>query len=377
MAVTAYTFDVQKAAAFLDLCFELYRDDPNWIPPLRRRMLAQFSPEYVFYRQPGNAHRHFLATAADKPVGHASAMVNARLKDHEGHAIGTVGFFECIDNGAVAAELLESASNWLRTQHDVRRIWAPMQFDVWHSYRFMIRGFESPTFFGEPYNKPYYPGFFASQGFAMRKRWYSVEVAGRVPLQSLIDPCTEANEQANRDDYSFVPIDVRDPDLVSSLQSAIEGSYRNFLGLSPLPPEEFREIFAGYAEALDPRFALAALDATGRLGGFAIAYPDYGRALRSMGGRDSFIAKLGFYLRSRRMRRAVFFMIGITPEESQRRRGLGRALQYRCLSALRAAGYESVVFALLAEDSPGWSLLGDRKGDAQKEYALYEVTLEP
>jgi hypothetical protein len=376
MAITPYTFDAQKAAAYLDLCFDLYRDDPNWIPPLRRRVMAQFSPEFSFYIHEGNAHIHFLATAADKPVGHVTAMVNARLKDSDNRPIGALGFFECVEDRAVAAELLGRATDWLHTHHDVRRIWGPMQFDIWHGYRFMTRGFENPTFFGEPYNKPCYPTFFASQGFAVRKRWYSVEVIGRAQLHRIADPHGDAYEQSFADGYSFVPIDVRDRESVRSLQSAIEGSYRNFLGLLPLDPDEFREIFTGYAEALDPRFAIAALGPNGRLSGFAIAYPDYGQALRAMRGRDSIVAKLRFYLHSRRMNRAVFFMIGITPQEAQRRRGLGRALFYRCLTAILDAGYESVMFALIAEDSPAWPLVGNRKDESQKEYAFYEATFE-
>lgn len=375
MAVTAYSFDPRAASAYLELCFELYRDDPNWIPPLQSRALAQFSPEFPFHRQPGNAHRHFFASAAGRPMGHASAMINCQLKDRASNPIGTIGFFECVDDTAIASELIGGAIEWMRTEHGITRVWAPMQFDVWHGYRFMTRGFESPAFFGEPYNKPYYPGLFTRFGFRVRKRWHSLEVAGPERLQHLIRPCVDAHDRALGDGYRFAPINVCDPALVSSLQSAIEGSYRNFLGFSPLPPEQFREVFAGYADALDPRFAIAAFDPAGNLCGFAIAYPDYGRALRAMRGRDSLVGKLRFYLASRNLKRAVFFMIGITPGESQRRRGLGRALHYQCVNALLGAGFESIVFALLAEDSPGWPLVGNRKDEAQREYALYEAAL--
>lgn len=377
MAITAYTFDEGKAAAYLDLCSRLYKQDTNWIVPLRSRALSQFSREFFFYREGGNAHRHFLATTAGRQVGHASAFVPSKAKNATGQSAGLIGFFECVDDDAVASDLLGQAIDWMRAEHSIRRVWAPMQFDVWHGYRFMTRGFQERSFFGEPYNKPYYPGMFSQQGFEVCKRWYSLEIASSRQLRKLIAPCKEAYDRAVADGYRFLSIDVHDHALMASLQSAIESSYQNFLGLAPLAPDQFKKVVEAYAEALDPRFAIVAIDPAGVLSGFAIAYPDYAHALNAMHGSESLIARLSFYLRARRIRRAVFFMIGITPTEARRRRGIGHALHYRCLDQLLAAGFETIVFALLAEDSPGWRLVENRKEEAQKEYALYEAVFEP
>jgi hypothetical protein len=91
MAIVSYTFDAEAAHRYLELCARLYRDDCHWIPPLERQVLAQFSPEFPFYGRPGNAHRHFLATAGRTPVGHVSAFVNASLRDGSGSPVGAVG----------------------------------------------------------------------------------------------------------------------------------------------------------------------------------------------------------------------------------------------------------------------------------------------
>lgn len=376
MAITQYKFDLEKANSFLDFCCGLYRHDANWIPPLRNRALAQFSPDFPFYRQAGNDHQHFLATAAGMNVGHVSAMVNARLKDQDGEPVGLVGFFESVEELSVATELLGHASHWLRTQHGVRRIWGPMQFDIWHGYRLLTRGFNGKTFFGEPYNKPYYPALFENNSFAVRKNWYSLVLPERASLEKLGEPWAEDHAGALSAGYHFAPMDVHDVYTVAALQSTIERSYHGFLGLTPLEFDEFKEVFAGYAGVLDSRFAIGGWDASGHLCGFAIAYPDHAPAHRAMRGKETAMAKVAFYLRSLAARRAVLFMLGITPEESARRRGLGRALCYHCLSALLAAGFTSLVAALLADDSPAWPLFGDHKKDAPKRYALYEARLE-
>jgi ribosomal protein S18 acetylase RimI-like enzyme len=375
MRLTSYTFDQALANRYLDLCFELYRGDDKWIPPLRRRVLRQFSPDFTFHRREGNAHRHFLATAGSRPVGHVTAVVNGRLADLDGTAVGTVGQFECVEDHAVAADLLAAATDWLRTEHGRRRVWGPMQFDIWHGYRAMTRGFETMPFFGEPYNKRYYPGLFERNGFVVRKRWNSVEVCGRAAIERRLEDWAGDHARALADGYRFAPIKVRNPEHVQALHRVVADSYRNFLGMTALDRDEFRDVLAAYAEVLDSRFTIGAWSADGAICGFAIAYPDHARAVQAMGGSDSLLARLRFLLRARTATRAVFFMLGITTEASTRRRGLGRALFHACLRSLVAADFESVVFALLAEDSPGWQVLRDCRAEAQKEYVLFEANL--
>ena len=185
MEITAYTFDVTAAGRYLELCRDLYRNDRGWIPPLARRVLAQFSPSFPFYRKAGNAHLHFLATAGGRPVGHVSAFVNGDVRDRDGTPVGAVGFFECIEDRALAAELFGAARAWLEVEHGLCRVWGPMQFDIWHGYRLLTRGFDTEIFFGEPYNRPYYAALFGHGGFAPRKTWSSVEVSGRAALEAL------------------------------------------------------------------------------------------------------------------------------------------------------------------------------------------------
>jgi hypothetical protein len=83
MHVNSFRFDASLVREFIEFGRTLYRDDARWIPPFRRTVARQLSPDYPFYNRAGNDHRHFLAYEGTQVVGRVSAMVNAAIRDEE------------------------------------------------------------------------------------------------------------------------------------------------------------------------------------------------------------------------------------------------------------------------------------------------------
>src|SRR5579872_343033 len=86
---------------FIDLAWSLYRDDPNWIPPLRgnQKELLNYS-RHPFYE---NAEiQTFLATRGGDAVGRVAAIVNHEHNRRYNERRGFFGFFESIEDQAVA-----------------------------------------------------------------------------------------------------------------------------------------------------------------------------------------------------------------------------------------------------------------------------------
>lgn len=150
MAIKYFSFDSEKADAFVRFGYDLYHGDEKQIPPLKKEMYIQFLPDFSFYQKQENCHRHFLAAAGKRVVGRVSAMFNQDLKDKDGTPVGTIGFFECIDDFGVACDLLDCSIKWLQEERGICRIWGPMNFDIWHGYRLMTKGFDQKLFYGEP-----------------------------------------------------------------------------------------------------------------------------------------------------------------------------------------------------------------------------------
>src|SRR6185437_15281045 len=97
---------------FANFPWTLYRDDPNWIPPLRgnQKELLNYT-RHPFYE---NAEiQTFLAMRGDDVVGRVAAIVNHEHNNRYNEKRGFFGFFECIDDQAVANGLFNAARDWL------------------------------------------------------------------------------------------------------------------------------------------------------------------------------------------------------------------------------------------------------------------------
>ncbi|MBT6146642.1 MAG: hypothetical protein HOH74_14485 [Gemmatimonadetes bacterium] len=372
MELTRFTFEPGLVSAFVDFGFDHYRGDPRWVPPQRLRLHQQLDPSFEFYHLPGNNHCHFLASQDGCVVGRVTAAVNRQLHDRHGESVGTIGFYECVDDDEIASELLGAAVSWLRCERGMKQIWGPMNFDIWHGYRFMTNGFDTPGFDTEPYNKPFYGPQFEGNGFAPLQHWHSVEVTGRSAIEELTAQKADGYKSLCKRGYTFHSFDPgRFDDQLTLLHRVFGRSFHRFLGYTPISRDRFAELFAPLRHALYPPFFTFAEDDCRNTAGFAMAWHDLSAALRAMRGRQHMLAKLQFLARRRRSQRIVFYAGGVTPEEEARQTCLGDVLIYRTLHAILDAGYEDVIVAIMARGSPVRHMLGQHGRRVRRRYTLY------
>ncbi len=98
---------------FIAFPYEHYRGDPLWVPQLRMDVRTLLSPA----KNPFFQHAHaqcFIAHANGRTVGRIAAIQNdAHTREH-GDRVGFYGFFESVNDQAVATALFDAAAAWLR-----------------------------------------------------------------------------------------------------------------------------------------------------------------------------------------------------------------------------------------------------------------------
>lgn len=376
MRIESFTHEPGQVDAFVRFGYELYQGDANWIPPLESELRHQVSRDFEFFADGANQQRQFIATQNGSVVGRASAMLNARLRDAEGEPVGTVGFFESVQDYGVAEALLKSAIGWLSERGRVRKVWGPMNYDIWHGYRFMTSGFDQALFLGEPYNKPYYPEYFTTFGFRPCAEWDSVAVTGRETLEQMIARGGKRYELLRERGYRFEAFHPGQWDQeVAKLHTVLSSSFARFPGFTSISPEEFARLFASGRRGIHPRLSCFVYNEADELAGFAAAFLDLGAAVRTMRGRQDWLARLRFLGARRNADRVNFYIGGITPQEEARGTGLGRAGFYYVIHQMLALGYESLLLTLRLKGNPSRALPGKFAPTPQREYTLYELAL--
>jgi hypothetical protein len=306
-------------------------------------------------------------------VGRVSAIVNRDLKDRDGTPVGALGFFECVDDYAVARSLLDDAIGWLHDTCGSKRIWGPVNFDMWHGYRFMTQGFEEKPFIGEPRNKPYYPEFFQHYGFARKAEWDSLEVTGRETIARMISRGESRYRLLLDRGYRFEH--MRTSRLATDLPKLYRvlcDSFAGFLGYTPIPFTEFTSIFEQSRAAFDPDFAILVYNQDDDLVGFATACLELADAVLAMNGKVNAWSRLKFARHRRQAKALNFYIGGVIPEEINRRSGLGRAGFYYIIQKALDRGFETILLTLRLKSNLAHGLAARSGCTPQREYALYE-----
>src|SRR5918997_5810735 len=106
--------------AFVDLAWQVYRDDPAWVPPLKDEVHGLITPGKNPWFEHARAQL-WLAERGGKVVGRISAQVHQLVLEHMGAGTGQWGMFEALDAEAAAA-LIATADEWLRGQGMTRAL---------------------------------------------------------------------------------------------------------------------------------------------------------------------------------------------------------------------------------------------------------------
>jgi hypothetical protein len=187
--------DAADRKAFVDLAYDLNRDDPNWVPPLKTEVHGLIDARTNPWFEHAEA-RLFLAERDGRPVGRISAQVDSLVLEHMGAGTGQWGMFEAADAEA-AAELLHRAEAWLRGR-DMTRAMGPFSLSIWDEPGLLIKGHDHPPMVMMGHNKPEYEAWVEAAGYAKAKDLFTYDLDVTHPFPPIVQRIVAAGEKNPR-----------------------------------------------------------------------------------------------------------------------------------------------------------------------------------
>ncbi|MBP6031509.1 MAG: N-acetyltransferase [Sphingobium sp.] len=186
--------------AFVDFAWEVYGQDPNWVPPLKNEVLGMLTPgKNPFF---GHAEaQYFLARRDGRITGRISAHIDRLAlaqpsSQGMGPGTGFWGMFDALD-GASAAALITAAEGWLRDKGMTRAL-GPISLSIWEEPGLLTLGHDHPPTVMMGHHLPHYAGWVTGAGYAPAKhlRAYDLDITTEFP--PLIQRIIQSGEKNER-----------------------------------------------------------------------------------------------------------------------------------------------------------------------------------
>ncbi len=364
--------DRRHKREFMDFIWRLYKNDPNWVPPIRMNQeeLVGFR-RHPFYE---NAKcRTFIIRKDGEVVGRIAAIINHGHNKRFGEKRGFFGFFDCIDDQHAANLLLMEASRYLKSEgmDDVR---GPCNPSLNYELGTLVDGFDTPPTFMMTYNSPYYDKLIKGFGFEKTQDLYAYE--GNLEMLKTIDPKLKfvIEEVKRRFNVTLRAANKKKfGDEVKLFLKIYNEALLGTWGFVPLSDAECHSIGASLKLLIDPTLT-SFVEVDGKAVAVGICLPDYNPLIKKINGRLFPFGFLTLLFGRRKIKKVRVMSTNVVPE--YQRWGLGLVVLDRMLPDCIAKGITNAEFSWVLESNHLSRGSLERAGTIRtKTYRLYDRTL--
>ncbi|PTS89386.1 N-acetyltransferase [Sphingomonas sp. HMWF008] len=366
---------------FVDLPFRLYKNDPNWVPPLKGEALGLLTPEKNGWFSHAKAQL-FLAERGGTVVGRISAHIDTLALEMDpakgfGPGCGQFGLLDAED-GEIAAALIATAEGWLREQ-GMNRVLGPISMSVWEEPGLLVEGYDHPPTIMMGHAKPEYRGWIEAAGYHKVKELVTYELDITKDFSPLLQRIIASGDKNPRIRIRQVDKSKFDEEAATIL-AILNDAWSDNWGFVPLTPPEIADVGVKLKPIVfNDLIRIAELD--GKPVAFMITLPDLNEAIKPLNGSlfPFGWAKLLLWLRKPRVKTMRVPLMGVLKELQASR--LASQLAFMLIQQIKDA---SVAHYGATRGEIGW-ILDDNQGmnsiaeaincDINKRYWIFEKAL--
>ena len=275
--------DHYRIQQFMDLPFKIYKNIPQWVPPLETDSKRIFDWDKNPYYHHSKA-AFFLALSADgAAIGRVAFLNNQHFNEFNHERTAFFYMFECLHDKEAAEGLFASGFEWAK-KHGLNKVIGPRGFSALDGLGMLVHGFEHRPALGIPYNLKYYPDLIEAVGFRSESEIVSGYLSGDTLLPPKIQQISELVQK--RRGLSIREFRSRKDlrPLISNLKGLYNGMMEGTTDNIPLTDAEAKLIADQLLWFADPHLIKVIMKGDIPVG-FLLAYPDISAAVQRTNGR--------------------------------------------------------------------------------------------
>jgi hypothetical protein len=268
-------------ARFLRVPYAIYAADPNWVAPLLTDLKKVFRDGNPLFEHA--EMRLWIAEREGRDVGRIAGVLDRNHVARHADGAAFWGFFESVDDQAVADALFAATSTWAKSV-GASKLLGPMNPTTNDECGLLVDGFDRPPVIMMTYNPRYYVPLVEQAGFTKAKDLLAYHfTVDNGPLERL-EKIARGLARRNPD-ITLKPIQKKTirQDL-EKVKQVYNAAWEDNWGFVPMTSAELDFMGERLRPLLVENWALLAED-KGVPVGFMLSLPDYNEALAPLKGR--------------------------------------------------------------------------------------------
>ena len=297
---------------FILFSFELFKDNPYWVPPLISEEMETFDKN----KNPNLKNcdlKLFLAYQENRIVGKVAAIINWSEVNDLKKKKARFGWFDVVDDINVTKALLDKVEAFGK-EKGMDHIEGPLGFSNLDKVGVLTEGFDQLSTMISWYSKPYYKEHFKKLGLIVEKEYQE-------SIFSMLDvdpaPYIRASKMV-KERYGLRMLNFSKSSeimpYVDDMFQLFNTTYEKLQSFVAVTQEQIDYIKKKHISFINPEYIKFVVDENNKMIAFVIVMPSFAKALQRANGKLFPTGWWHLLQAKKNSKEVVFYLIGILPE---------------------------------------------------------------
>lgn len=271
---------------FVEFPLNLYKNNPNFVPPLYGDEMAMFKKNYFYNEQSKSIF--FLAYRDGKVVGRIQGILQMAANKTWNQKRVRFTRFDSIDDQEVANALFNAVEEWGKSL-GMTEIVGPLGYSDLEREGLLIEGFEYLATFEEQYNYAYYQNLVENNGYQKDIDWLEHQIRMPKDRDQDVERIKRLSARMLEKYNMHIGTAKNTAQFVKKYSNQIfrvwDEAYSKIYGCVPFTDKVKKHMLEQFKMVINMRFIQVILDENDELVAFGLTFPAIGKAVQKSGGR--------------------------------------------------------------------------------------------